>query len=229
MSLDPPSSALHFDVAALRDRARNELPAPPLDWGLHTPRTDVVPPSDFDLNPGSEHEWQAKVTPRPAAVLVPIVMRDSLAVILTQRTEDLPAHAGQIAFPGGKAEAGDKHPLATALREASEEIGLAEHLCEPIGCLDRYRTGTGFEITPIIALIDPGFRPVADPREVADVFEVPLAFLMDPANHHQHSRHVLGRARQFYAMPYGERYIWGATAGILRNMHERLFVLQAAT
>jgi 8-oxo-dGTP pyrophosphatase MutT (NUDIX family) len=187
------------------------------------PCAAVGPPSDFDLNPDAVTEWQGHIIPRAAAVLVPVVAREVLTLLLTQRTDGLQAHAGQIAFPGGKADPGDDGPLSTALREAEEEIGLARHLVEPLGVLDRYRTGTGFEITPVVALVKPSFLPVADPREVADVFEVPLAFLMDPVNHHRHTRSIAGRDRNFYAMPFGERYIWGATAGILRNMHERLF------
>ncbi len=161
--------------------------------------------------------------PRPAAVLVPLVLRETVTVLLTQRTEHLKAHAGQIAFPGGKVEDGDTGPADTALREAHEEIGLARAFVEPIGYLDAYRSGTGFRITPVVALVEPGFTLSPDPEEVAHVFEVPLAFLMDKANHQLHTRARNGRERTFYAMPYGDHFIWGVTAGILRNMHERLF------
>lgn len=157
----------------------------------------------------------------PAAVLIAAVPRDEIMLLFTQRTDHLPAHAGQIAFPGGKTEKSDLSPLATALREAQEEIGMDPALVEPLGLLDSYRTGTGFRITPVVALVDPGFRLTLNRDEVADAFEVPLRFLMDAGNHHLHVRTIAGRERRFYAMPYEERFIWGATAGILRNMHER--------
>jgi 8-oxo-dGTP pyrophosphatase MutT (NUDIX family) len=175
---------------------------------------------DDELNPDA---GRLATNLRPAAVLIPIVARASLSVVLTERTEHLPAHAGQIAFPGGKVEARDMTPLATALREAREEIALDSAFIEPLGYLPTYRTGTGFIITPAVALVRPGFKLVADPAEVADVFEVPFAFLMDEANHKIDSRNWRGNERRFYAMPYGERYIWGATAGIIRSLYRRLF------
>jgi 8-oxo-dGTP pyrophosphatase MutT (NUDIX family) len=180
-------------------------------------------PSDFDLNPGAEAELGPPDEPIPAAVLVPVIARDPLSLLLTQRTGGLAAHAGQIAFPGGKVDPRDRGALGAALREAEEEIGLEPALVEPLGCLDIYRTVTGFAITPVVALVQPGFTLSLNQREVAEAFEVPLPFLMDGANHQKHSRVYRGHARQYYAMPYGERYIWGATAGILKNMHERLF------
>ncbi|AHB49400.1 DNA mismatch repair protein MutT [Hyphomicrobium nitrativorans NL23] len=188
-------------------------------------------PSDFDLNPELSRDFaraadaaQAARTPiKPAAVLVPVIARPELTLLFTLRTNDLPAHAGQIAFPGGKAEPFDADPLATALREAQEEIGLDPSHVEPLGTLDLYLTGTGYRITPVVALVDPGAPLTLDPREVADAFEVPLGFLMDPANHQRHSRIIGGQERHFHAMPFEGRFIWGATAGILRNMHERLF------
>ncbi len=183
----------------------------------------VPPPSDFDLNPSAFTDWSGSAPARPAAVLVPVVARDDLFVLLTERTPHLAAHAGQIAFPGGKPDPLDTGPIETALREAEEEIGLARTFVEPIGFLDVYRTGTGFAVTPVVALIDPGFTVVPNANEVAAVFEVPLAFLMDPANHRIDAHTLGGRDRRFYAMPFGERYIWGATAGILRNMHDKLF------
>jgi 8-oxo-dGTP pyrophosphatase MutT (NUDIX family) len=183
----------------------------------------VPPPSDFDLNPSAFADWSGNAAARPAAVLVPIVARDDLCVLLTQRTPHLAAHAGQISFPGGKPDPLDTGPVDTALREAEEEIGLARTFVEPIGFLDVYRTGTGFAVTPVVALVHPGFVVVPNANEVAAVFEVPLAFLMDPANHRIDAHTLGGRDRRFYAMPFGERYIWGATAGILRNMHDKLF------
>lgn len=196
---------------------------------------DEPPPhqggSDFDLNPGLAAELATTRTdataPAPAlkraAVLVPVVRRDPLTVLLTTRTAGLSSHAGQIAFPGGKIDPSDRDAVAAALREAEEEIGLAVSHIEPLGYLDPYRTGTGFIIHPVVALIEPGFNLKPNPHEVSDVFEVPLAFLMDVANHQRHARIWNGRERHFYAMPYGQRFIWGATAGMIRNMHERLY------
>ena len=162
---------------------------------------------------------------RPAAVLVPIVTHPEAAtVILTTRPSGMRDHSGQIAFPGGKIDPGDRTPCDAALREAEEEIGLRRPDAEPIGYLDPYVTGTGFVVIPTVALVDPAFVPSPDPREVADAFEVPLAFLMDPANHQRHQREIGERIRQFYAMPFGARFIWGATAGIIRNLYDRLFV-----
>lgn len=178
--------------------------------------------SDFSLNGvvSTPEAW------RPAAVLVPLVRRDlGLTVLLTQRTEDMPSHAGQIAFPGGRRQAEDVDAIATALRETEEEVGLSREFIEVIGPVDHYRTGTGYEITPIVGIVNPGFIPRADPREVADVFEVPLEHFLDERNHRIDSRVWQGRERRYYAMPYGERYIWGATAGMLKNLH---FVLTAA-
>ena len=151
------------------------------------------------------------------------MLRDPLTVMLTQRSHDMPSHPGQISFPGGKMEACDATPVDCALREAHEEIGLAAEFVETLGFLDSYRTGTGFQISPVVAFVRPGFAVALDPREVLEVFEVPLAFLMDEANHQKHAREWRGRQRSFYAMPYEGRYIWGATAGMLKNMHQRLF------
>jgi 8-oxo-dGTP pyrophosphatase MutT (NUDIX family) len=184
---------------------------------------EPLSPSDFDLNPEHCAELAAHPAPRPAAVLVPIVARAGLTVLLTQRTDSLPSHAGQIAFPGGKMEADDQDPIATALREAREEIGLDPRFVETLGYLDAYRTGTGYRIFPVVALIRDGFELALDANEVADAFEVPLAFLMDERNHETHVRSWRGAERRFYAIPFQQRYIWGATAGIMKNMHQRLF------
>jgi 8-oxo-dGTP pyrophosphatase MutT (NUDIX family) len=178
--------------------------------------------SDFSLSgvvPLPE-EW------RPAAVLVPLVNRqDGVTVLLTQRTEDMPSHAGQVAFPGGRRQPDDLDAVATALRETEEEVGLDRRFVDVVGAVDLYRTGTGFEITPVVGIVTPGFTTRADPREVADVFEVPLGHFLDESNHRIDSRTVAsGLQRRYYAMPYGARYIWGATAGMLKNLQ---FILTA--
>ena len=160
---------------------------------------------------------------RRAAVLVPVVAHAAPTVLLTQRTEHLPSHAGQIAFPGGRIDAGDADAKSAALREAHEEIGLDARFIEPLGYLDGYRTGTGFHVTPLVALIRTGFSLRLAEGEVADTFEVPLRFLMTGTNHQRHERAWRGRTRSYWAMPFGERYIWGATAGMLKNLHDRLF------
>ncbi len=159
----------------------------------------------------------------PAAVLFPIVLHDDgQTVLLTQRTAHLKDHAGQISFPGGRVEAQDQSPVHTALRETEEEIGLAREHVEIVGFLPEYRTGTGFRVTPVVALVTPPFELALDPFEVAEAFEVPLAFLLDPANHKRHSLHYRGALRHFFAMPYGDYFIWGATAGMIRSLTERL-------
>jgi len=159
----------------------------------------------------------------PAAVLFPIVRRDGMhTVLLTQRTAHLRDHAGQISFPGGRVEADDLSPTHTALRETEEEIGLAREHIEILGFLPEYRTGTGFRVTPVVALVLPPFELKPDPFEVAEVFEVPLDFLLDPANHQEHSMHYRGALRHYFAMPYGEYFIWGATAGMIRSLTGRL-------
>ncbi len=164
----------------------------------------------------------------PAAVLFPIVQRaGGQTVLLTQRTAHLRDHAGQISFPGGRVETDDPSPVHTALRETEEEIGLAREHVEILGFLPEFYTGTGFRVTPVVALVIPPFELAPDPFEVAEVFEVPLAFLLDPANHQRHSMHYRGVLRHFFAMPYGEYFIWGATAGMIRSLSERLD-LQAA-
>ena len=169
-----------------------------------------------DLVPGEA--WKM------AAVLVPIVAHEPEAtVLLTLRTAHLSAHSGRIAFPGGKIEKHDATPIETALREAEEEIGLPRELVTPLGLLDLHNTGTGFRIIPVLALVDPSFMPVPDPNEVADVFEVPLSFLMEEENHMRHLREWKDRRILFYAMEYEQRFIWGATAAMLRNLYERLY------
>ncbi len=212
-----------FTEADLRVRARKGLLAEPSD-AIFDPRTGrALGPSDWDLNPEFMGDLAVMVPPRPAAVLVPIVLRETPTVLLTERSHDMPSHPGQISFPGGKVEPRDTSAVDCALREAREEIGLTADFVEPLGYLDSYRTGTGFQINPVVALVRPGFTLIADLREVLEVFEVPLAFLMDETNHKRDTRAWRGRQRYFYAMPYQGRYIWGATAGMLKNMQQRLF------
>lgn len=159
----------------------------------------------------------------PAAVLIPLVERpDGWTVLLTQRTEHLTNHAGQISFPGGRAEVDDPSPVDTALREAEEEIGLRREWIEIAGFLDLYQTVTGFLVTPVVGFVTPGFTLEADPFEVAEVFEVPLTFVLDPRHHERHSRLRNGQRREYYVLPYHNYYIWGATAAMLVNLYEKL-------
>ena len=185
------------------------------------PQPEAAPTSDFDLDPAGADLRPANGL-KPAAVLVPLVERDELTVLLTRRTEHLRAHAGQISFPGGRVEADDRDAVDTALREAEEEIGLAPNNVEVAGFLDTYETRTGFHITPVVGFVTPEFELALDRYEVAEAFEVPLDFLFDPANHQRHSRVYNGARRYYFAMPYGEYYIWGATAGMLMNLYRRV-------
>ncbi|MFQ5953950.1 MAG: CoA pyrophosphatase [Kiloniellales bacterium] len=158
-----------------------------------------------------------------AAVLVPIFDRpEGMTVLLTRRTEHLNDHAGQISFPGGRIEPGDAHPEAAALREAAEEVGLRRDRVALVGRLDTYTTRTGFRVTPVVGIVSPPFSLRLDPVEVVEAFEVPLDFVMDPANHQRHSRRFAGRLRHFYALSYRDHYIWGATAGMLVNLAQVL-------
>lgn len=174
---------------------------------------------DHDLNPD-----MTPVTPlKPAAVLVPIVERaEGFTVLFTQRTAHLAHHAGQVSFPGGHIEPEDGGPLATALRETEEEIGLDRRHVTVIGHLDTYVTRTGFVVTPVVGIVTPPFTVRPDAHEVAEVFEVPLAYLLDPANHHRCSAVFEGVERHFYAIPFGQHFIWGATAGMLINLYQVL-------
>jgi 8-oxo-dGTP pyrophosphatase MutT (NUDIX family) len=220
---DSATAASPFTEAGFRLAAARALHTSPPEGEANAAPGVVPAPSDFDLNPDAVTWLKDHPEPRPAAVLVPVVMRLPLTVLLTQRTDTLASHAGQIAFPGGKIEERDRDAIAAALREAQEEIGLDPAFVEPLGYLDAYRTGTGYRIFPVVALVRPGFTLTLDAREVADAFEVPLSFLMDERNHQTHVRSMRGVERRFYAMPFQERYIWGATAGIMKNMHQRLF------
>ena len=176
----------------------------------------------FDAKPlievgAAQRAWAA------AAVLFPIVLReDKPTVLLTLRTEQLRDHPGQISFPGGRVEDHDDSPAYTALREAKEEIGLAAQHVEIVGFLPEYRTVTGYRITPVVGFLMPPFELQPDPLEVAEVFEVPLFFLLDPANHQRHSREYRGEIRHFFAMPYGRHFIWGATAGIIVSLAQAM-------
>jgi len=177
---------------------------------------------DLDLNPQIWVRAGVKAT-RPAAVLVPVIDRSEPTVLLTLRTAELASHAGQVAFPGGKIDPADQSPVDAALRETSEETGLASALIEPIGYLDLYLTFSGFRILPTVARVKPEFTLRLNSREVTETFEVPLEFLMTPANHQRKTRDWNGLARDYYAIPFENRYIWGITAGILRNLYERVY------
>jgi len=236
-------------MAADTLRSRPRLPpidpeAMPLDPSFADPavRGAAVDPGDLSAQAvrrrfASPPAWQPEINtdgrlalldepPRPAAVLVPLVRRnEGLHVLLTQRTAHLHDHAGQVSFPGGRVEQGDASPLETALRETQEEIGLAPHAVEVIGTLPEYLVATGYRVTPVVGMIEGGFTLRLDEFEVEEVFEVPLAFLMDPANHERRTVTAGALTRTFYAMPYHGRrryFIWGATAAMLRNFYHFL-------
>lgn len=174
-----------------------------------------------------DHDFDAALRPAgplvPAAVLVPVVAGASgLSMLLTRRTSHLHVHAGQISFPGGRLESGDPDAVAGALREAEEEIGLSRQAVEVIGRLDTYVTRTGFEVTPVVGLVSPPVDLRPDPFEVAEIFEVPLDFVVDPRNRERRSREFNGVQREFWAIPYRDYFIWGATAGMIVNLSEVL-------
>jgi 8-oxo-dGTP pyrophosphatase MutT (NUDIX family) len=210
----PTASEDFFD----RARTRLTLQVPP---SLTDPMAQGAR-GDLDLNP-SMWERAGVAATKPAAVLVPVIDRDEPTVLLTIRTQDLASHAGQVAFPGGKIEPKDESPVAAAMREAKEEVGLASALIEPLGYLDLYLTFSGFRILPTVARVRPDFMLNLNPGEVTEVFEVPLSFLMTPANHQRRSREWKGIEREYYAIPFGDRYIWGITAGIVRNLYDRVY------
>jgi 8-oxo-dGTP pyrophosphatase MutT (NUDIX family) len=207
-------SELIFSAQDFRRRALEQVA--PLDqaWREH---------GDHVLNRDSILEIE-QLNLRDAAVLIGVIDdADEARVILTKRTDKLRKHAGQIAFPGGGIDQTDRSPEEAALREAEEEIGLDRRFVETVGRLPQYLSGTGFRIQPVLAVVQPGFVITPNPDEVESVFEVPLAFLMNPDNHRQDSRVWQGVVRHFYVMPYRERHIWGITAGIIRTLYERLY------
>lgn len=213
-----PLTALSAEEFFARSRARLTLDVPP---GLND--ASVTPArGDHDADPVMRKITEVRPI-RPAAVLVPIVDHPEPTVLLTQRAQHLPDHAGQVSFPGGKIDDGDADPRASALREAEEEIGLDRRHVEPLGYLDLYMTTLGYRIVPVIARVKPGFALKLNVSEVDATFEVPLDFLMDQKNVQRHSRDWQGMTRHYYAITFGERYIWGVTAGILRNLYDRIY------
>ena len=194
----------------LRARLLEEAPALPL----------MPKHGDYDLNPEFRPKDSRALT--PSAVLLPIVARPAPTVLFTRRTAHLARHAGQVSFPGGRAEDSDTSLVVTALRETMEETGIASSFITVAGFLDAFETGTGFAILPVVGLLSEGFALVPDPAEVDEVFEVPLAFLLDPVNRKRDSREWQGKRREFYVFEYGAHYIWGATAAILVNFSDRM-------
>lgn len=207
-------SGFRFSEQEVRERASKLLlDEPP---SIYRRSDDDLNP-DLKLKPTGDEAW-------PAAVLVPIIAREpEVTVMLTLRTAHLQTHAGQVAFPGGKIDSDDSDEIAAALREAEEETGLPPSHVEPLGYLDGYLTRTNYRVVPVVAMVRPGFAIKPAANEVEAVFEVPLRFLMSPENHLIHSREWQGTIRHFYAMPFGERYIWGATAGMLKSLYDRLY------
>jgi 8-oxo-dGTP pyrophosphatase MutT (NUDIX family) len=201
-----------MNLEDFKERAKlHLLAAPPVGWNR----------SDDDMNERARMIPDGVET-KPAAVLVPIILRSEPMVLLTQRHADLSKHAGQIAFPGGRIDAGES-AVQAALREASEEVGLDSKFVTPLGFLDGYLTITQYIVTPVVALVDAACAFTAQQGEVDDIFEVPLSFLMNPENRRTQSREWKGMTRHFYVYPHGERYIWGATAGMIKNLHDRLY------
>lgn len=206
-----------FSPAAVEKRARAALRGEPL-------LEPEGPPHGDHTVAGMNPDAATLAAARDAAVLVPLVARpDGVTLLLTQRAEGLRAHSGQIAFPGGKVDPEDDGPLGAALREAEEEIGLASRHVMPLGFLGPYVSTSGFRITPVVAIVAPDAPLILNPFEVDRVFETPLAFLMDEANHQMHEREWKGAMRRYFAMPFGEHYIWGVTAGIIRMLWLRLY------
>ncbi|QTN29723.1 CoA pyrophosphatase [Rhodoferax sp. AJA081-3] len=228
MTTPPSSPPLNFDP--------RQVPVVGVDAQLPKVPAQALQAQDLVRRFASAHAWTPELLAEPrfsqrapvhASVLMPLVMRDSgLTVLLTERTTHLSSHSGQVAFPGGKADPEDADAIDTALREAEEEIGLERRFVQVLGTLPIYTTGSAFLVTPVVALVDAAHSVTANPHEVADVFEVPLDFLMDPANHRRHAVDWAGSRREWLSMPYtdatAERFIWGATAGMLRNFYRFL-------
>jgi 8-oxo-dGTP pyrophosphatase MutT (NUDIX family) len=223
----PLSKLPHFDP--------REVAVDGIDSHLPAVRADALTPAALRARFANPPPWEPEVwaerkfterQPALASVLVGIVTRDEPALILTERTTHLSTHSGQVAFPGGKRDDTDRDSIHTALREAQEEIGLAPSHVEVLGTMPTYTTGTRFVITPVVALVHPSHEIQANPHEVADAFEVPLAFLMNPAHHRRHHVTFEGVRRDWFSMPYmdgtAERFVWGATAGMLRNLYRFL-------
>jgi len=225
--ITPLSKLPHFDPRTVPvSGVDGHLPAVPTDR-LHPEalRQRFVAPPDWVPEVRMEPRFTQR-RPAQAAVLVPLVAHEQPTLLLTQRTSHLADHSGQIAFPGGKVDETDADVVDAALREAEEEVGLARDFVQVLGTLPIYTTGSAFIITPVVALVRPGFTLTPNPGEVADVFEVPLDFLMNPAHHRRHSLMAEGVRRDWFSMPYHdaevERFIWGATAGMLRNLYRFL-------
>ncbi len=228
VTADTPLSKLpNFDPRA--------VPVIGIDGHLRAVAHDALTPQAIRQRFAAPPSWEPEVwlerkfaerAPARASVLVPIVMRERPTILLTERTTHLSTHSGQVAFPGGKADPTDTDAAHTALREAQEEIGLEADFVEVVGSMPTYTTGTQFIITPVVALVRPDHRLVINAFEVADAFEVPLDFLMNPKHHHRHAFEWAGVRREWFSMPYmdgeNERFIWGATAGMLRNFYRFL-------
>ena len=230
------SSADHFTpLSKLPNFDPRQIPVLGVDAHLPAVPAAELQPAALRQRFAAPPLWQPEVrveprftrrAPAAAAVLLPIVAHPQPTLLLTQRTSHLRDHSGQIAFPGGKTDVGDVDAIMTALREAEEEVGLTADFVQVLGTLPSYTTGSAFIITPVVALVRPGFTLRPHPGEVAEVFEVPLAFLMDPAHHRRHRLVAEGLQRDWFSMPYrdplAERFIWGATAGMLRNLYRLL-------
>ncbi|NEX60492.1 CoA pyrophosphatase [Noviherbaspirillum galbum] len=215
-------SKLHFDPELLPVMATAGEPAvPPERLAADYLRRHFAAQPAWTPEVSDEQRMRkADVKPTPAAVLMPIVQREEgMTLLLTQRTAHLNDHAGQVSLPGGRVDESDTTVFETALRETEEEVGLHRRHIDILGTLPDYFTGTGFQVTPVVALVEPPFELRADPFEVAEIFEVPLSFLMDGANHQRRAIEFPGGGtRVFYSMPYDRFFIWGATAGMLRNL-----------
>ena len=223
----PLSKLPHFDP--------REVPVAGIDSHLPAVAARELTPAALRARFAAPPRWEPELRSEPrfanrapahASVLVGIVMRQDPTILLTERTTHLSTHSGQVAFPGGKRDATDRDAAHTALREAQEEVGLEPAHVQVLGTLPTYTTGTRFIVTPVISLVDPSHQVVPNPHEVADVFEVPLAFLMNPAHHRRHVIEAGGLRREWFSMPYmdggTQRFIWGATAGMLRNLYRFL-------